>query len=299
MAASHLQIISRHAAFGVSAALTLALLTSCGSVPVLPKQVQEYQRHSSVGFEKFQAGQIGEARSAFNRAVARAELDDDAALIAAALLSLGATELLLDNNESAGRSYARASREARLAGNPAYDWQAISGLAEATRRLGQPAKALELFAARPDTGKALTDPVRIPAEVARARALADSGQSESALQLLATLESAARALPSPHPALALCFHAKATVLLGAGRSTDALPPARAALELDRQLHHPPSVADDHRLLARIALAQTNTPDATDIAKQHLERALAIYRNTGQAGRAAETLKALHPASRAD
>jgi len=292
MAASHLQIISRHAALGIAAALTLALLAGCGSAPVVPKQVQEYQRHSSVGFEKYQAGQIGEARNAFSRALARAELDDDAALIASALLSLGATELLLDNNESAGRAYARASREAKLAGNPAYDWQAISGLAEVTRRLGQPAKALELFAARPEAGKGLTDPLRIPAEVSRARALADSGQTDAALQLLAALETSARTLPQPHPALALCLHAQATVLLGAGRPAEALAPARSALEIDRQLHHPPSVADDHRLLARIVLAQKSTPEDQNVAKQHLERALAIYANTGQALRAAEVRKAL-------
>jgi len=59
------------------------------------------------------------------------------------------------------------------------------------------------------------------------------------------------------------------------------------------------VADDHRLLARIALAQKSGPGDQDAARQHLDRALAIYTNTGQSSRAAETrqaLRALTPGS---
>lgn len=283
-----LQKIRANATWAAALAL-LALLGACSSAPPAPpRQIQEYARHTAVGLEKHRDGQIGEARNAFLRALARAELDDDASLIATALLNLGATELLLDLNAEASRSYARASREAQLAGQPGLDWQAISGLAEAARRSGQPAKALELFAARPEPGKTIDDATRQHAEISRARALADSGQGAAALDLLDKVMKAAKSRPQADPALAAAWHALATIRLAQGETKAAREAASAALELDRARHHPPSVADDHRLLAKIAASQNDTAQA----RFHDQRALAIFSNTGQDKRAAASRIAL-------
>ena len=273
----------------------ITLLVGCGSAPPAPpRQLQEYHRHTSVGLEKYRDGQIGEARNAFLRALARAELDDDSRLIATALLNLGAAELLLDHAAEAGQAYGRASREARLAGAGLLDWQAISGLAESARRLGQPAKALDLFAARPDVGKDLAPAIRLPAEVSRARALADGGQSDTALTLLDTLIAEARKQPQPDPALAAALHARASVMLARGNPGAARESALAALDLDRHLHHPPSVADDHHLLATIAAVQNDLPTA----RHHQQRAFAIFSNTGQEKRATGSANALKPGTQA-
>lgn len=272
------------------ALLALSALTSgCGSAPPAPpRQVQEYHRHTAVGHEKYTDGQIGEARSAFLRALARAELDDDSNLIATALLNLGASELLLDNADAAGRAYARASREARLAGNSTLNWQAISGLAEATRRLGQPAKALELLASRPATEPPISPELQFPAEITRARALADGGQADAALHLLAGVVQSAATRPPPDASLAMAWYAQASILLMKQETAAATAAAQKALALDHQRHHPPSVADDHRLLARIAALQNTNV----LARHHWQRALTIYRNTGQEQRATESRQSL-------
>lgn len=265
------------------------LLSACGSAPpAVPRQIQEYSRHSAVGFEKHQDGFIGESRNAFLRALARAEMDDDAQLIATALLNIGASELLLDNVDEAVRTYGRANREAELAGSISLRWQALSGLAEATRRQGQPTKALELFAARPELIKPQEPALHLAAEVSRARALADNGQPDTALGLVNAVIDGGKNRPAPDAASAAAWHAKASLLLSTGKHQDAMAAASAALDLDRAIHHPPSVAEDHRLLAKIAASQ----NANDTQRHHLQRALAIFANTGQKKRAAECRNAL-------
>lgn len=269
------------------AALLAATLAGCASAPPPARQVSEYQRHLALGLEKHAAGQLGAARSAFQRAVGPAELDDDAALIATALLNLGACELLLDNADAAGSVYARAVREARLAGHRGLEWQAVSGLAEATRRLGQPAKALELFAARPADVRP-DEAIRLPAELSRARALADSGDTAAGMAVVATVEAAASQRPPPDPALAAALYTRALLLLASQQTDAALAPATAALALDRQRHHPPSVGDDHALLGQLALRRQDA----EAARHHLQRAAAIYLQTGQERRAATAQQAL-------
>ena len=267
----------------------LVLLGACGSAPPAPpKQLQEYSRHSTAGLEKHRDGFIGEARNAFQRALARAELDDDAHLITSALLNLGTTELLLDQLDDASRTYGRARREALLAGSQQLEWQAISGLAEATRRLGQPHKALELFAVRPGVDHELPPAIRLPVELARARALADSGHMDSALTLIDGVITRARTEVQPDPTLATAWHARATVLLAKGATVAALDAAKTALALDRALHHPPSIADDHQLLGKIAASQKDEASA----RHHHQRALSIYRHTGQSKRATDCQSAL-------
>lgn len=270
-------------------ALATVLLAGCaGAPPVPPRQVLEYERHTSVGLEKHADGYLGQARAAFRRALAHAELDDSGGRIAGALINLGGTELLLDEAEAAGRAYARAIREARAVADPGLEWLATGGLAEATRRLGQPGKALELYAARPDPGKPLPDALTLAAEIGRARALADAGRRDEARAVLDRVEVAARKLPPPAGALAATHHARARILFAEGRHEEALASAQHALDADRSLHHPPSVADDHRLLAEIHAVLGRT----EAAATHRERAAAIYRHTGQAAR----LRAVQPDS---
>ncbi|HET6719467.1 MAG TPA: hypothetical protein VFH22_07450, partial [Rhodocyclaceae bacterium] len=78
------------------------------------------------------------------------------------------------------------------------------------------------------------------------------------------------------------------IRLAQGEPGAAREAASAALELDRARHHPPSVADDHRLLGKLAAAQNNTAQA----RFHAQRALGIFANTGQEKRAAESRSAL-------
>ena len=289
MTRNHLQKTGGNATLAVLLIAT-GLLNGCGSTPPAPtpRQLQEYARHTSVGLEKHRDGHLGEARNAFLRALARAEMDDDGQLIATALLNLGASELALDNLDAASAAFGRASREARLVSQTDLDWQAISGLAEATRRSGHAAKALALFAARPAPGKSLPLEAQWMADIARARAMADEGQTDPALALIDTLILAGKNRPQPDRVLATALHAKASVLLSTGKHSEADTTARQALDLDRALHHPPSVAEDHRLLGQIAAAQNNKP----VAQQHYLRAAGIFANTGQDKRAESCKTAL-------
>lgn len=274
---------------GLAVALLAIVLGGCASAPPPPpKQVLEYERHTSVGLEKHAQGYIGQARSAFQRALVHAELDDSGERIASALINLGSTELLLDDAEAAGRAYARAIREARGVAATALEWQGINGLAEATRRLGQPAKALDLYATRPDPGRTVAEDHVWSADLGRARALADLGRASEALALADRVEAAAR--PRAPAVLAATQHTRARIQLTNHQLEEALASARLALESDRSLHHPPSVADDHRLLADILSALGRPAEAA----AHRERAAAIYLHTGQAARLATVRSAPNP-----
>jgi len=263
-------------------------LAACGSAPpVPPKQVLEYERHTSVGLEKHAQGYIAQARGAFVRALNHAEVDDSGERIASALINLGGIDLLLDDAQSAGRAYGRAVREARAVKAAGLEWQAQNGLAEATRRLGQATKALDLYATRPDPGKGLPENLALAADVGRARALADLGRTAEALDVLDRVDAAGAKVASAGAALAASQHARARTLLAAGRFEDALAAAGNALEKDRALHYPPSVGEDHRLIAEILVAAGRPAEAAE----HRTRASTIFSHTGQTTR----LAAVRPA----
>jgi tetratricopeptide (TPR) repeat protein len=118
--------------------------------------------------------------------------------------------------------------------------------------------------------------------------LADRGQLAEALALLDTISAAAKARSQPDPALAASHYARAMLLLAAGQAPAAQAAAQNALDLDRQLHHPPSVGDDHFLLGRIAAAQNKNQEAA----HHYRRAVGIFANTGQQNRLAASRNAL-------
>ena len=281
--------------FSLSLVIVMALSACASAPPPPPKQWQEYERQTASGHEKYQHGYIEQAQHAYLRALAHAELADSSERIVAASINLGACALQLDQPNEAARAYARAVREARLAKLPVLEWQAQSGLAEAMRRSGDARRALALYAARPDA-VTLPNNVRAAAELARAQALADAQQSSEAEQLMTSLEGSLRAQPAPSPWLATWYLTRARILLQAGQLDAAQSAALAALDLDRALHHPPSVADDHRLLGDIA----ERKGQVDLARDHRERAAAIYRHTGQKVRLQEVTSPagmIHPASK--
>jgi tetratricopeptide (TPR) repeat protein len=262
-------------------AFLVASLAACGSAPPAPpKQVLEYERHTSVGLEKHAQGYIAQARGAFLRALNHAEVDDSGERIASALINLGGIELLLDDAESAGRAYGRAVREARAVKAAGLEWQAQNGLAEATRRLGQAAKALDLYATRPDPGKGLPETLALSAEVGRARALADLGRTVEAIEVLDRVDAAGARALSAGTALAASQHARARTLLLAGQLDQALAAAGKALDRNRALHYPPSVGEDHRLIAEILVKAGRPAEAAE----HRSRASTIFSHTGQTTR---------------
>jgi tetratricopeptide (TPR) repeat protein len=275
--------------------LVLALAGCSSAPPAPPRQVHEYQRHTTVGLEKHADGFIGDARNAFRRALTHAELDDSPERIAGALLNLGASELLLGDAEAAGQAFARAAREAAQGQLPGLEWQALAGLAEATRRLGQPAQAVALYERMPAAGRP-SDAVQLwPSEMARALALAEAGRATEGLALLARLETPVRGLAPHSPALGNLLLTRARILLRQDERAAAAEAAQAALANDRQVHHPPAVADDHYWLGLIALASRDTVTATE----HLQRAARIFARTGQSRRLALTQEALALASKPD
>ena len=297
-ATRRLQKKAGKATFCVTASLMLAL-AGCSSAPSAPpRQVQEFHRHASVGLEKYRDGFVVESRNAFLRALAHAEMADDAGRMASALLNLGSSELLLDNIDAASRAYGRAVREAELADpaeQPALRWQAVSGLAEAVRRSGNAEKTIALLESRPIVSVGLSETHRLMADITLARALADSGKADEGQGQLDRIIAAAKKL-SPAESdgpLAAALHAKASVFLKAGQMDAAQALALTALKLDRGLHHPPSVAEDHRLLGEIAAAQNRTSDR----QFHFQRALSIYTNTGQELRAQACRNMLKPAEK--
>lgn len=262
--------------------LVLCFLAGCAAPPPLPpKHILEYERQSSAGHEKYAQGYIDQARSSFQRALTHAELDDSGERIASALINLGGTELLLDDAESAGRLYARALRAARGVGAGTLEWQAQNGLAEASRRLGQPDKALDLYAFRTNPAWTASNGLILAADIGRASALADVGRVDEALAMLAGVDAAAaKGLPETGGAEAAALHARARILFKGGRNEEALAYARRALDKDRLLHHPPSVAEDHRLIAEILATAGRDAEAGE----HRDRAAAIFSHTGQARR---------------
>ena len=266
---------------GIAVAALVFALAACGSAPpVPPKQVLEYERQTSVGLEKHAQGYVAQARNAFLRALTHAEVDDSGERMAGALINLGGVELLLDDPEAAGRAYGRALREARAVKSGSLEWQAQNGLAEATRRLGQPAKALDLYATRPDPGKSLPESLALLAEIGRARALSDLGRAAEALEALDRVDAAASTLSSPAAVQASAQYARARILFAAGRLEPALAASEAALAKDRALHYPPSVGEDHRLIAEILAASGRTAEAAE----HRARASSIFSHTGQTRR---------------
>jgi tetratricopeptide (TPR) repeat protein len=272
------------------AGATLISLLGCASAPPPPaRQVQEYQRHTTVGLEKYGDGFIGEARNAFRRALSHAELDDSHERIASALLNLGASELLLDEPEAGGQAFARAAREAAQGQRPSLEWQALCGLAEATRRLGQPGQAVALYERLPPASRPSEAHRLWPAEIARALALAEAGRADEGLALLAQGENPVRGLGPNNATLGSLLLARARIHLQRKELPAAAAAGYAALENDRALHHPPSVADDHYWLGQIEVArQENTVGAAD----HLQRAARIFARTGQTKRLARTEEAL-------
>jgi tetratricopeptide (TPR) repeat protein len=265
-----LQKIRRVAALATLASL---LTGGCADVPPQPRQVIEFERHRALGQEKYASGQLPAARAAFQRALAHAEMDDDSRLIVAALLNLGASELALEESDAAARSFARAHREASRESDVGRQRAALNGLAEATRRLGQPAKAVELLASRPAAAPdTLADGLAV---LTRVRARIDQRLFDAAREELDAL------VQSSDPANAELFahlhHVRAVLALAEGAPVAAYRAAEQALTLDRQRHHPPAVAADHLLLGDAAWAAQRLDDA----RAHYERARNIFANTGQ------------------
>lgn len=251
--------------------LSITLLAACASPQRATTAVLATDRHLQAGSRLYQAGQLTEARAAFQRASNAAEMIDDSQRLTDALLAIGASELLLGDFAAADQSYRRALREASAEGLAIPATQASIALAETTRRRGEHGQALSQF-------RAIREQAGLSADQ---RAQIDNGM---ALCLMASgeLEAAERTLPptsgepSPLQASTLANQARLRMLQGQPAQAETL--ANKALSLDRQLHHPPAIAADHALLGEILQRSGRKEEA----ERHVEIANRIFRQTGQA-----------------
>ncbi|KAB2927347.1 MAG: tetratricopeptide repeat protein, partial [Dechloromonas sp.] len=246
----------------------------CSSAPRQAPAIEAIDRHLLIGSRLYQAGQLGEAKAAFRRAILAAELIDDSRHLVDALLASAASELLLGDLASATASYRRAQQEARQAGLPEAAIQAEIGLAEAARHDKQTAEAIRRFR-QLNEQPALSPGQRTQIINGLSLSLIAQGDTEMAASLLLPIEPAANA---PASALAAGTLANlARLRLQQGQLAEAERLAISALQMDRQLLHPPAIAADHVLLGEV-MQRAGRPDE---AGRHLETAQRIFRQTGQ------------------
>lgn len=254
--------------------LSITLLAACTSPQRPTTAVLATDRHLQAGSRLYQAGQLTEAKAAFQRAINAAEMIDDSQRLTDALLATGASELLLGDFAAADQSYRRAQREARAEGLSIAATQASIALAETTRRRGEHGQALSQFRAiREQAG--LSADQRGQIDNGMALCLMASGDLEAAERILPAFEQVASGEPSASQASTLANLARLRMLQGQPAQAETL--ADKALSVDRQLHHPPAIAADHALLGEILQRAGRNEEA----QRHLETANRIFRQTGQ------------------
>ena len=228
--------------------LCAALLAACSSPGPQFASNPGISRHLENGSRHYQAGRLGDAHTAFEAAVAAAEQLDHSPALVDAWMAKGATELVQENYPAALASYTRAHTEAQWAKLLPRVWQAQIALADTQRRQGLPALArARLTQLRPSLAAGSADLFKLDQSLALcALAAKDTDQAMALLQPwlvhMADLPPDMRAVLQAN---------MAGVQLERGQTHAALALAQDALALDRQLEHPPAIAADHLLLARV------------------------------------------------
>lgn len=254
--------------------IAVTLLAACASPPKPSPAGLAADRHVQTGSRLYQAGQLAEARSAFQRGIRAAELIDDSQRLVNALLASAASELLLGDFIAADGNYRRAQQEASREGLAGAAVQAAIGLAETARQRGDHNLALSQF--RAIKGKeGLTVEQRGQLDNGMALCLMATGELAAAEHILVLLEPVSSEASEALHASTLANLARLRLLQGRLPLAESL--AGQALSIDRRLFHPPAIAADHLLLGEILRLAGRQEDA----QRHVDTAGRIYRQTGQ------------------
>ena len=268
-------------------AVALAIcLTACASAPTPDLALQRFEAAYRAGSEKFAAGELAQAAAAFAQAERVAALYDRRNLRTKALFAIGAVAATREQDLAAQQAYAMALGEALELADGHSAAVARAGLADAARRTGDLAGALQDYelALVPDALAPGSDE-RLQARLGRALVWSASGQAQAALGELQALEAQARAAASP--VLASVLANQAALLRDGGELAAATAKAEQALALDRRRASPFALAADLELLATLYRQSGRNAEA----QASLERALRIVQATGQS-RVVERLQRL-------
>jgi tetratricopeptide (TPR) repeat protein len=228
--------------------LCTVLLAACSSPGPQFSSNPAISRHLEDGSRHYHAGRLREAHAAFEAAVVVAERLDHSAALVDAWMAKAATELVQENDAGARASYTKAQHEAQWASLQPRVWQALIALADLDRRQGLPTKArASLVQLRPALAVGSADLFKLDQSLALC-AVANKDLAESMALLQPWM---ARIADLPLDMRAVLLANMAGVQLEQGQTHAALALAQDALALDRQLEHPPAIAADHLLLARV------------------------------------------------
>jgi tetratricopeptide (TPR) repeat protein len=253
-----------------------ALLMACASAPAPELPVQRFEAAYRSGSEKFAAGELAQAATAFEQAERVAALYDRRSLRIPALFALGAVAATREQDLAAQKAYALALAEAQGLADAHSQAIARAGLADAARRSGDLAGALQEYElALVGDGLPPGSAERLQARMGRALVWSASGQIPAALGELQTLEAQARTASSP--VLAALLANQAAVLRDSGDVPAAIAKAEEALVLDRRLSSPFALAADLELLGMLYRQGGQEQQA----RANLERALRMVQSTGQ------------------
>lgn len=277
---------SSHVRTTLMAVATLLSLAACSSGPTLELPLQRFEAAYRYASDKFAAGDLGKAATAFAQAERIAALYDRRNLRTQALLSMGAVAATQEQDAQALQAYTRAVDEAQGLADVRLQSVALAGLADTLRRMGDLAAALHTYE------RALGPAVLQPGSAEQMQTLMGlalvwfaQGKSEQAWNTLGTLETQARAVSSP--VLAGVLANQAVLLRERSDFQGAIGKAQEALELNRRASNPMALAADLELLGQLYVAVHQPQDA----QTQWERALRIVQETGQ-NKAAQRLDGL-------
>lgn len=254
--------------------LVPALLAACTSPPT-PLAIQSIERQLERGSRLYQAGQLPEASSTFERAIHAAEMIDDTARLLDALLAAGASAMLLGRLDAAASLYLRARDTAQFAGSITAMLDADIALADIARQRSDSVAAIGAFRRlREQPGLSPAQRCRIDNGLALSQMTTGDLAAAETLLGHATRETCS----SPPAMLANAQANLARLHLQQGRLSEAEMLARQALRIDRDILHPPAIAADHALLDEILRKAGRNEEA----QYHHATAERIFQQTGQA-----------------
>lgn len=284
MASNYRYRLAFHSLVGwVGLGLVVALgLGGCAAGPQVPQLLVAYERDMRQGQELALQGQLTGAHGSFIRALARARLTDNSGRIAGTLIALADIELRLDRTQEACPRFSEAGYEASLLQESAEGrrlvWQAALGQAECALRTAQPERVAPLLDDLPSLN--LLDPTAATALHGHrlnqlALAALHRARLDDARTLIERAVSDAQLLGNT-ALLASSLSNRALIRSASGDVAGALADGESALALDRARQEPTAIAESHALLAR--LLQTGQPE---LARHHRQRAISIFKLTGQ------------------